>query len=247
MGRAVSPALSDFYTEAHRAFGARLFLGVGVQAIQGRGEGGGGRRSPTARSSRPISSSSASASRAEDALAREAGLACANGVVVDAHLADLRPGHLRDRRLRRSSPTRRSAFRPGSNSIQNAVDQAKCVAARLAGKPAPYDALAWFWSDQGDLKLLIAGLSHDVDQWVVRGDPATRAFSVFGFRGGKLAVVESVNRAGDHAAAKRIFATAKTMTPDRPPTRASTSGRWRRGSEPGRPDRPVQDFLSTGR
>ena len=82
------------------------------------------------------------------------------------------------------------------------------------GKPAPYDALAWFWSDQGDLKLMIAGLSHDVDQWVVRGDPATRAFSTFGFRNGKLAVVESVNRAGDHAAAKRIFATGKTLTPE---------------------------------
>ena len=47
----------------------------------------------------------------------------------------------------------------------------------------------------------------------MRGDPATRAFSTFGFRNGKLAVVESVNRAGDHAAAKRIFATGKTLTP----------------------------------
>ena len=52
-------------------------------------------------------------------------------------------------------------------------------------------------------------------QWVVRGDPATRAFSTFGFRDGKLAVVESVNRAGDHAAAKRIIGTTKTLTPGR--------------------------------
>ena len=99
-------------------------------------------------------------------------------------------------------------------SIQNAVDQAKRVAARLAGKPEPYNALAWFWSDQGDLKLMIAGLSHDVDEWVVRGDPKTRAFSIFGFRGGKLAAVESVNRTGDHAAAKRILAAGKPLTPD---------------------------------
>ncbi len=103
---------------------------------------------------------------------------------------------------------------PGSSSIQNAVDQAKCVAARLVGKPAPYDALAWFWSDQGDLKLMIAGLSHGVDTWVTRGDPETRAFSTFGFRGGRLAVVELVNRAGDHAAAKRIIGTPKTLTPE---------------------------------
>jgi 3-phenylpropionate/trans-cinnamate dioxygenase ferredoxin reductase subunit len=79
------------------------------------------------------------------------------------------------------------------------------------GKPKPYNELAWFWSDQGDLKLMIAGLAHGVDQWVVRGDPATRAFSTFGFRAGKLAVV---NRAGDHAAAKRIIGRTKTLTPE---------------------------------
>jgi formylmethanofuran dehydrogenase subunit C len=52
------------------------------------------------------------------------------------------------------------------------------------------------------------------DQWVVRGDPATRAFSPFGLRDGKLVLVESVNRAGDHAAAKRIIGTTKTLTPE---------------------------------
>jgi 3-phenylpropionate/trans-cinnamate dioxygenase ferredoxin reductase subunit len=57
--------------------------------------------------------------------------------------------------------------------------------AALVGQPKPYNELAWFWSDQGDLKLMIAGLAH----------------GVFGFRDGKFAVVESVNRAGDHAAA----------------------------------------------
>ena len=98
--------------------------------------------------------------------------------------------------------------------MQNAVDQGRSVAARLAGKPAPYDALAWFWSDQADLKLMIAGLSHGVDAWVLRGDPETRAFSTFGFRNGRLAVVELVNRAGDHAAAKRIIGTTKMLTPE---------------------------------
>ncbi len=88
------------------------------------------------------------------------------------------------------------------------------MAARIVGKAKPYDALAWFWSDQGDLKLMIAGLPHGVDAWIVRGDPGTRAFSAFGFREGRLAVVESVNRAGDHAAAKRILATGKTVTPE---------------------------------
>jgi 3-phenylpropionate/trans-cinnamate dioxygenase ferredoxin reductase subunit len=98
-------------------------------------------------------------------------------------------------------------------SVQNAVDQGRSVAARLMGKPKPYNELACFWSDQGDLKLMIVGLAHGVEQWVVRDDPATRAFSTFGFRDGKLAVVESVSRAGNQAAAKRIIGTTKTLTP----------------------------------
>jgi hypothetical protein len=101
------------------------------------------------------------------------------------------------------------------------VDVAHCIIGAFLGRPRraqpkPYNELASFWSDQGDLKLMIAGLAHGVDQWVVRGDPATRAFSTFGFRDGKFAVVESVNRAGDHAAAKRIIGTTNTLTPEEP-------------------------------
>jgi 3-phenylpropionate/trans-cinnamate dioxygenase ferredoxin reductase subunit len=150
---------------------------------------------------------------AEDALARAAGLECDNGIVVDEFLMTSDPAisaigdcaHF---------PHAALGFHTRLESVQNAVDQGRAVAARLTGKPKPYNELAWFWSDQGDLKLMIAGLAHGVDKWVVRGDPATRAFSTFGFRDGKLAVVESVNRAGDHAAAKRIIGTTKTLTPE---------------------------------
>jgi 3-phenylpropionate/trans-cinnamate dioxygenase ferredoxin reductase component len=99
-------------------------------------------------------------------------------------------------------------------SVQNAVDQARAVARRLTGKPEPYAALPWFWSDQGDLKLQIAGLSHGVDRWVARGDPAMRAFAMFGFRSGKLAVVETVNRGADHMAARRLIAAGAALTPE---------------------------------
>jgi 3-phenylpropionate/trans-cinnamate dioxygenase ferredoxin reductase component len=212
MGRAVSPALSKFYAEAHQGFGARLFLRVGVSAIKGADKA-----EAVALTDGEVLLADlvlvGVGVAAEDALALEAGLECENGVVVDAHLVTSDPA---------ISAVGDCAAFPNATlgamtrleSIQNAVDQAKRVAARLAGHSEPYDALAWFWSDQGDLKLMIAGLSHDVDEWVVRGDPKTRAFSIFGFRGGKLAVVESVNRAGDHAAAKRILAARKTLTPE---------------------------------
>jgi 3-phenylpropionate/trans-cinnamate dioxygenase ferredoxin reductase subunit len=212
MGRAVSPIMSDFFLKSHAAFGGRFKLGVGVAAIKGR-----------ERAEAVILTDGEALPAdivvvgigvvAEDALARTCGLECANGIVVDERLLTSDPaisaiGDCCD------FPNAALGFRTRLESVQNAVDQGRAVARRLVGKPKPYDDLAWFWSDQQDLKLMIAGLAQGVDQWVVRGDPATRAFSTFGFRAGKLAVVESVNRAGDHAAAKRIIGTTKTLTPE---------------------------------
>jgi len=212
MGRAVSPIMSDFFLKAHGAFGARFRLGVGVAAIKGR------ERAETVvlTDGEALSADMVVVGIgvvAEDTLARACGLECLNGIVVDEFLRTSDPaisaiGDCAD------FPNAALGFRTRLESVQNAVDQGRAVAARLAGKPKPYNDLAWFWSDQGDLKLMIAGLAHGVDQWVVRGDPATRAFSTFGFRKGKLAVVESVNRTGDHAAAKRIVGTTKTLTPE---------------------------------
>jgi 3-phenylpropionate/trans-cinnamate dioxygenase ferredoxin reductase subunit len=212
MGRAVSPLLSEFYLKAHSASGVGFRLGVGVAAIRGVGK---------AEAIELTSGEVLPADLvvlgigvlAEDGLARAAGLECANGVVVDALLQTSDPaisaiGDCAD------FPNVALGFRTRLESVQNATDQGRCVAARLAGKPAPYDALAWFWSDQGDIKMQIAGLSHGVDRWALRGDAAAGAFSAFGFRSGKLAVVESVNRTGDHAAAKRIIGTNKTLTPE---------------------------------
>ncbi len=212
MGRAVSAVMSDFFLKAHGGFGAKFRIGRGVTAITGMGEA-----EAVALTDGEILPADiaivAVGVTAEDRLARDCGLDCMNGVVVDAHLQTSDPaisaiGDCVD------FPNAALGFRTRLESIQNAVDQAKCVAARIAGKPKPYDALAWFWSDQGDLKLMIAGLPHGVDAWVVRGDPTTRAFSTFGFRGGRLAVVELVNRAADHAAAKRIIGTPKVVTPE---------------------------------
>ena len=212
MGRAVSTVMSDFFLKAHGGFGAKFRIGRGVTAITGVGEA----EAVALTDGEVLPADIAIVAvgvTAEDRLARDCGLDCMNGVVVDAHLQTSDPaisaiGDCVD------FPHAALGFRTRLESIQNAVDQAKCVAARIAGKPKPYDALAWFWSDQGDLKLMIAGLPHGVDAWVVRGDPATRAFSTFGFRGGRLAVVELVNRAADHAAAKRIIGTPKVVTPE---------------------------------
>ena len=148
---------------------------------------------------------------ANDSLAREAGLETMNGIVVDefARTADEAiyaagdcatfPYLGRQTRL---------------ESVQNAVDQARCVAARLAGRGTPYSKVPWFWSDQGDNRLQIAGVSEAGDSAVLRGDRACGKFSVFRFRAGRLAAVESINSPADHMAARKLLAAGTPVTPE---------------------------------
>jgi 3-phenylpropionate/trans-cinnamate dioxygenase ferredoxin reductase subunit len=98
-------------------------------------------------------------------------------------------------------------------SVQNAIDQARNIAARLTGRPAPFAAVPWFWSDQGPLKLQMAGLAPGHDTAVLRGDPGSGAFSVFCFAKDRLLAVESVNMPGDHMAGRRLLAAGAAITP----------------------------------
>jgi 3-phenylpropionate/trans-cinnamate dioxygenase ferredoxin reductase component len=204
LGRAVSPATSAFFLEAHKAFGAEFRLGVGVVALHGRDgvvsevELSDGARLPADLAIIGIGV------LPEDRLARQSGLACDNGIIVNDSLETSDPliSAVGDCAI---FPSPLVGFPVRLESVQNAVDQAKTVARRIVGRSEPYAALPWFWSDQGDLKLQIVGLSHGCDQWVMRGDPQTRSFAVFGFRGQELAAVETVNRPGDHMAARRII------------------------------------------
>ena len=129
-------------------------------------------------------------------LARDAGLAVDNGIVVDEYLTT---GAAAISAIGDCAnfPTRFAArdHRVGPmghgrvrlESVQNGVDQARSVAARIAGKAsAPYDKVPWFWSDQAELKLQIAGITAGHDAAVVRGDPESGSFSVFCFRDGRL-------------------------------------------------------------
>ena len=91
-------------------------------------------------------------------------------------------------------------------SVQNAVDQAKAIAAHILGQPAPAPVTPWFWTDQYDLKVQMAGLSRPDAVQTLRGDPDANAFSVIETIDGKLVAVFSVNRAADHMAARRLIA-----------------------------------------
>ncbi len=90
--------------------------------------------------------------------------------------------------------------------MQNAIDQAKHAALAMMGRPKDYSEVPWFWSDQYDLKLQIAGLAWPGDALVVRGDPAARKFAVFHLRNGAVAAVEAVNAAPEYLVGRKLIA-----------------------------------------
>jgi 3-phenylpropionate/trans-cinnamate dioxygenase ferredoxin reductase component len=90
-------------------------------------------------------------------------------------------------------------------SVQNAVDQARCVAERIVGSSTDYDRVPLFWSDQAGLRLQIAGLASDDEDAVIRPGASENSLSVFRFTGERLAAVESVNRLPDHMLARRLL------------------------------------------
>jgi len=213
MGRAVSPIMSQFFADAHRGFGSDLKLATGVAAIRGED----GRATSVELSTGEILPCDlvivGVGIVAEDALAAAAGLACQNGIVVDEGMRTSDPDIFAIGDCA-SFPSRMLGSALRLESVQNATDQAKCAARTILGKGAAYEALPWFWSDQGDLKLQIAGLSHGVDTWATRGDPTTRAFAVFGFKDGALRVVETVNRGAEHMAGRKLIAANTPLTPE---------------------------------
>jgi len=213
MARAVTAEVSEYFQARHAAAGIRIHLGVMATSIEADGE--------------KITGVSLSDGRHIPAdlvvvgvgvlpnveLAAEAGLSTASGIIVNEHLLTSDPNisAIGDCALF-ESPRFGGSLR--LESVQNATDHARCVAARLTGDDKPYDGQPWFWSDQGDDKLQIAGLTTGYDQVVMRGDPAQKAFSAFCYRAGKLVGIESVNRAGDHMFGRRFLGLDRTLPPE---------------------------------
>jgi 3-phenylpropionate/trans-cinnamate dioxygenase ferredoxin reductase subunit len=136
-----------------------------------------------------------------------------NGVVVDEFLQTNDP-HVSAIGDVAAYPNRHfSGARVRLESVQNACDQARCVAARIMGQPAAYDAVPWFWSTQGSLKLQMAGLPSSGCEEVVRGDPNGSKCSVFLFRDDTLVCVETLNRPADHMLARRLLTEQTVLTP----------------------------------
>lgn len=204
MARAISPAMSQLFADAHALWGVKIDFGQGLARIDGDGRRVTGVDTTDGRKRPADIVVFGIGVLPTVAVAAEAGLDIDNGIKVDAMLVTSDPtiSAIGDCAAF-PSPFADSYIR--LESVQNAADQGRAVAARLMGKAAPYSAVPWFWSDQRDLKLQIAGLSMGAGRTVVVGNPEERRMSVLCFKRDKLIAVESVNRGSDHVAARKIF------------------------------------------
>ena len=213
MARAVGPVISEFIRAAHAAQGTEVLLNTQVREIRGsRGAAEEVVLSDGATIAADLIVVGVGAAPNVE-LAREAGLAIDDGIVTDEFLCTSGENIFAIGDCARY-PSSFSGSRVRLESVQNAVDQGVCVARTIAGKPAAYRAVPWFWSDQFDIRLQMAGLAEGHDQAVMRGDPASGKFSMWHFRAGKLCSADSVNRPADHLAARKLLEKGTMLTPE---------------------------------
>lgn len=205
LGRSVATHISAHVEARSRAASITVLTGLGVMALEGENghvtgvEAADGTIFPADM----VVIGTGAVPNVE--LAVMAGLAIDNGIVVDENLRTS-AGHVYAIGDCVSYDHFQAGRRVRLESVQNATDQAKHVARTIVGREAPFREIAWFWSDQGDMKLQTAGLSFDADRHILSGNPEENAFSIFHFAGDRLVAVDSINRPADHMIARRLLA-----------------------------------------
>ena len=210
LARVACPELSAFYTAQHLARGVRIELGVEVVALEGDENHVRGVRLSDGRLIACDVALVGVGAQPNDELARAAGLRCDDGVIVDEQAQTSHPrvwaiGDVARRPLLDYDRLHRL------ESVPNAIEQAKHVTAALTGRPAPTLETPWFWSDQYDLKLQIAGLPFDCDERVTRGGPLEPPFTVFHLKDSHIRAVEAVNAPANFMASRRLIASRTRM------------------------------------
>ncbi len=213
MGRAVSPIISEFFANVHREHGANVLCDAMVSEITG--DGG------------EVSGVTCADGKTYPAdlvvvgigvvpnveLADTAGLPCDNGIVVDKFCrtadADI---YAAGDCAAYEHPFAGRLIR--LESVQNAADQGRVAAAAIAGNEKPYDVVPWFWSDQYNLKLQMAGLLEGCDETVLRGAMEDGKFSLFHFRDGVLRAVDAVSKPADYVQGRKLMEAGISPTPE---------------------------------
>jgi 3-phenylpropionate/trans-cinnamate dioxygenase ferredoxin reductase subunit len=211
--RVTSPEIAGFYLDEHTSQGVRFLLGGQLALIMGKDEVTGVKLADGTEI--PANLVVAGIGVNPDiGLAQQCGLATDNGIVTDAQCRTSDPSiyaigdcasrpmqHYDGRQIR-------------LESVHNALESAKIAAAAIAGKPVPVLEAPWFWSDQYDLKLQIAGLFQGFDKIVIRGDMKARAFACCYYKQGRVIAVDAVNRPGEFIGVKTMLQKGVSVPPE---------------------------------
>jgi len=212
LNRVVAPEMSTFYTRRHEREGVRILCNTSVTAFVGE------TRVRAVRCGEleiPADIVIVGVGIIpEVTLAASAGIRCENGIVVDEQCRSSDPNIYAAGDCT-WHPSVRYGRRVRLESVDNAVEQARVAASNICGKTARHDHVPWFWSDQYDVKLQIAGLSQGYDRTVVRGDPDSGRFALYYLAGGELLAVDAVNSPKDFMAGKKWIAERKRPDPVR--------------------------------
>jgi 3-phenylpropionate/trans-cinnamate dioxygenase ferredoxin reductase subunit len=215
LARVAGEALSEFYQADHRAHGVDLRTGAAMDCIEGDGTKVTG-----------VKMQDGSIVPADIVIVGigivpcvgpllTAGAAGGNGVDVDEYCRTSLP----DVYAIGDCAAHANDFVDGAvmrlESVQNANDMANTAAKAICGTLVPYKATPWFWSNQYDLRLQTVGLSTGHDQAVLRGDPATRSFSVVYLKGGKVVALDCVNMVKDYVQGKKLVEGRAQIAPEK--------------------------------
>ncbi len=211
LSRVTSPVMSAFFEKVHRGHGVDIRTGAALASLRGQGDVSAAVLADGTEIDADIVLAGIGILPNED-LAVEAGLTCDNGIVVDRDARSSDP-----RIFAAGDCTQRPLVHYGRTgrleSVHNAIEQGKLAAAAIMGRPRPPEDCPWFWSDQYDLKLQIAGLSEGYDQVVLRGDPDDQKFAAFYLRDEKLIGVDAINSAPEFLASKRLIISGASVAP----------------------------------
>jgi len=202
--RVTAPEVSAFFDRFHRERGVDIRLGARLAAIVGEARV----RALRLADGTEIATELvllATGAQPNVELANEAGLACADGIVVDELARASAPDVYAIGDCTRF-PSRRYGRNLRLESVQNAIDQAKTAASTILGKAQPYDPVPWFWSDQYEIKLQIAGLLDGYDKVDMIGDPVQAKFSAEYRKNGRLIAVDAINDGRAHMLSRRQIA-----------------------------------------
>ena len=215
MNRVVAEPVSRYFEAEHAGHGTQLLLRCSVTALHGDASG-------------RVCAVETAAGRIEaplvivgigvianDTLARSAGLACENGIIVDEYCRTSDPAIYAIGDCS-NHPSLRYGRRVRLESVDNAFEQGTTAALNILGQAQPHDRVPWFWSDQYHHKLLIIGLSQGHDRVVLRGNPKDHAFSCCYLKNdGELLAIDTVNQAKDQMAARKLIAARAKLDADR--------------------------------